>query len=65
LCLLCFLCSWPCILPLMSKRPDWLKVRIPGGDNYQEVRRILLQYKDKGVDLADANQELVRLLRSR
>ncbi len=30
-----------------------------------EVRRILLQYKDKGVDLSQANQELVRLLRSR
>src|SRR6266705_1127525 len=25
----------------MSKRPDWLKVRIPGGENYFEVRRIL------------------------
>jgi lipoic acid synthetase len=25
----------------MSKRPDWLKVRIPGGDDYMEVRRIL------------------------
>jgi lipoic acid synthetase len=25
----------------MSKRPDWLKVRIPGGENYLEVRRIL------------------------
>jgi lipoic acid synthetase len=25
----------------MSKRPDWLKVRIPGGDTFFEVRRIL------------------------
>lgn len=25
----------------MSKRPDWLKVRIPSGDNFFEVRRIL------------------------
>jgi lipoyl synthase len=25
----------------MSKRPDWLKVRIPGGDSFFEVRRIL------------------------
>jgi lipoic acid synthetase len=25
----------------MSNRPDWLKVRIPGGDNFFEVRRIL------------------------
>jgi lipoic acid synthetase len=29
----------------MSKRPDWLKVRIPGGDNYMEVRRILRSHK--------------------
>src|SRR5215470_11785162 len=25
----------------MGKHPDWLKVRIPGGENYLEVRRIL------------------------
>jgi len=25
----------------MSKRPEWLKVRIPAGENYIEVRRIL------------------------
>jgi len=25
----------------MSNRPDWLKVRIPSGDDYNEVRRIL------------------------
>src|SRR5437879_1904190 len=25
----------------MSSRPDWLKVRIPGGENFFEVRRIL------------------------
>ena len=29
----------------MSNRPDWLKVRIPGGDNYMEVRRILRSHK--------------------
>src|SRR5689334_4670100 len=29
----------------MSKRPDWLKVRIPGGDNYLEVRGILRSHK--------------------
>jgi lipoic acid synthetase len=29
----------------MSRRPDWLKVRIPGGDNYMEVRRILRSHK--------------------
>jgi lipoic acid synthetase len=29
----------------MSNRPDWLKVRIPGGDNYTEVRRILRSHK--------------------
>jgi lipoic acid synthetase len=29
----------------MSTRPDWLKVRIPGGDNYMEVRRILRSHK--------------------
>ena len=26
---------------LTNPRPPWLKVRIPGGDNYNEVRRIL------------------------
>jgi lipoic acid synthetase len=29
----------------MSNRPDWLKVRIPGGDDYNEVRRILRSHK--------------------
>lgn len=29
----------------MSKRPDWLKVRIPSGDDYAEVRRILRSHK--------------------
>src|SRR5689334_9065032 len=29
----------------MSKRPDWLKVRIPGGDNYLEVRGIIRSHK--------------------
>jgi lipoic acid synthetase len=29
----------------MTNRPDWLKVRIPGGENYQEVRRILRSHK--------------------
>jgi len=29
----------------MSKRPDWLKVRIPSGDDYMEVRRILRSHK--------------------
>ena len=29
----------------MSKRPDWLKVRIPSGDTYMEVRRILRSHK--------------------
>jgi len=29
----------------MSQRPDWLKVRIPGGENYFEVRRILRSHK--------------------
>src|SRR5215475_8303972 len=29
----------------MSNRPDWLKVRIPGGENYLEVRRILRSHK--------------------
>ena len=29
----------------MSKRPDWLKVRIPSGDNFFEVRRILREHK--------------------
>lgn len=29
----------------MSTRPDWLKVRLPGGDNYVEVRRILRSHK--------------------
>jgi lipoic acid synthetase len=29
----------------MSKRPDWLKVRIPSGENYLEVRRILRSHK--------------------
>lgn len=29
----------------MSSRPDWLKVRIPSGDTYFEVRRILRSHK--------------------
>jgi lipoic acid synthetase len=29
----------------MSKRPDWLKVRIPGGETYLEVRRILRSHQ--------------------
>ena len=29
----------------MSKRPDWLKVRIPGGENFLEVRRILRSHQ--------------------
>jgi lipoic acid synthetase len=29
----------------MSHRPDWLKVRIPSGENFFEVRRILRQHK--------------------
>jgi len=29
----------------MSTRPSWLKVRLPGGDNYAEVRRILRAHK--------------------
>jgi lipoyl synthase len=29
----------------MSKRPDWLKVRIPSGENFFEVRRILRSHK--------------------
>jgi lipoic acid synthetase len=29
----------------MEKRPDWLKVRIPGGETYFEVRRILQSHK--------------------
>src|SRR5215510_143496 len=29
----------------MSNRPDWLKVRIPGGENFFEVRRILRAHR--------------------
>jgi lipoic acid synthetase len=29
----------------MSHRPDWLKVRIPSGENFFEVRRILREHK--------------------
>jgi lipoic acid synthetase len=29
----------------MEKRPDWLKVRIPGGETFFEVRRILRSHK--------------------
>lgn len=29
----------------MSNRPDWLKVRIPSGDNFFEVRRILRSHQ--------------------
>src|SRR5881394_1223324 len=29
----------------MSKRPDWLKVRLPSGENFFEVRRILRSHK--------------------
>jgi lipoyl synthase len=29
----------------MSRHPEWLKVRIPGGENFQEVRRILRSHK--------------------
>ena len=30
---------------MMEKRPDWLKVRIPSGETYFEVRRILRSHK--------------------
>ena len=39
----------------MSNRPDWLKVRIPSGENYFEVRRIrqyLLQQRRMGYHTA-------------
>src|SRR5262245_42872548 len=29
----------------MSNRPDWLKVRLPSGESYYEVRRILRSHK--------------------
>src|SRR5512138_294543 len=29
----------------MTKRPDWLKVRIPSGENFFEVRRILRSHR--------------------
>jgi lipoic acid synthetase len=29
----------------MSKRPEWLKVRLPSGDNFYEVRNILRSHK--------------------
>ena len=29
----------------MEKRPEWLKVRIPGGETYVEVRRILRSHR--------------------
>ena len=29
----------------MSRRPEWLKVRIPGGDDYADVRRILRTHR--------------------
>src|SRR5678815_4308805 len=34
-----------CIVNTMEKRPDWLKVRIPSGETYFEVRRILRSHK--------------------
>ena len=39
-------CSAPqSTLESMSKRPDWLKVRIPSGENFFEVRRILRSHQ--------------------
>ena len=32
-------------MSVMSGRPDWLKVRIPGGENFVEVRRILRSHR--------------------
>ncbi len=49
---------------------DWnayLKLKLGGAPDavlVDEVRRILREYKDKGVDLSAANQELLRLLRT-
>lgn len=49
---------------------DWnayLKTKLGGAPDavlIDQVRRILAQYKDKGVDLSAANQELLRLLRA-
>src|SRR5688572_22730537 len=34
-----------CIVDTMEKRPDWLKVRIPSGETFFEVRRILRSHK--------------------
>ncbi|MEK7857922.1 MAG: hypothetical protein AAB320_02165 [Elusimicrobiota bacterium] len=51
-------------------REDWsnyLKAKqggAPDGVLSDQVKRILLDYKDSGLDLSEANQELLRLLRS-
>lgn len=50
---------------------DWnayIKQKLGGAPDavlVEQVKRILRQYKDKGVDLSAANQELVRLLRAK
>lgn len=50
---------------------DWnayLKLKLSGAPDavlLDQVKRILRQYKDKGVDLSSANQELLRLLRAK
>src|SRR5438067_3198195 len=29
------------VVPIDTKRPDWLRVRLPGGDNYSELKSIM------------------------
>src|SRR4030081_444632 len=29
------------VVPIDTKRPDWLRVRLPGGDNYSELKGIM------------------------
>src|SRR5438309_11963302 len=29
------------VVPIDTKRPEWLRVRLPGGDNYSELKGIM------------------------
>src|ERR1700686_5386511 len=41
------------VVPIDTRRPDWLRVRLPGGSNYFELKEIM-----RGLDLHTVGEEL-------
>src|ERR1700686_870639 len=40
------------VVPIDTRRPDWLRVRLPGGSNYSELKEIM-----RGLDLHTVCEE--------